>query len=165
MGKEKTTRSLGVSADLGARIYDTYFKAVPSVKETLNSAKRLATRRGYIRTLLGRRRRFVTMQKSKYGEGEEPTGVHAALNARLQGGAADVIKKGMLMCYQAGLFDDDACGIPHLTVHDELDWSQRPTQKSKDAFQEAKRVLEHCVNLKVPLIMEMSTGKNWGDCL
>lgn len=162
MGKEKITRSLGVSADLAARLYEAYFKALPSVKATNQSAQRLASRRGYIKTLMGRRRRFPNMEDGKYGQ--QRAGTHAALNARLQGGAADVMKKGMLDCYTAGVFEPDACGIPSLTVHDELDWSRQRTAKATEAFKEAKHILETCVKLRVPLIMEMSTGANWGDC-
>jgi len=163
MGRDKTIRSLGVSADLGIRLYDAYFKAFPSVKATNQSAQRLATRRGYIKTLMGRRRRFTQMKEGKYGE--ERVGTHAALNARLQGGAADVMKKGMVDCYNAGLFEEDACGTPHLTVHDELDWSAHDTPRAEAAFAEAKRTLEQCAKLRVPLIVEMSSGANWGECL
>ena len=67
-------------------------------------------------------------------------------------------------CYKAGLFAEDACGIPHLTVHDELDWSQQPGERVAKAFDEAQHVLENCVKLKVPLSVKMSTGKNWGAC-
>jgi DNA polymerase I-like protein with 3'-5' exonuclease and polymerase domains len=152
MGRDKLTRSLGVEPDLGARLYDAYFEALPSVKATYNSASRLATRRSYIRTLLGRRRRFT---------GDDP-GVHKALNACLQGSAADVIKKAMLDCWTAGLFADDACGIPHLTVHDELDWSCAEGRTA--AFAAAKHIMETCVDVKVPLLLELSEGTNWGDC-
>lgn len=152
MGREKTTRSLGVSQDLGERLYDAYFEAMPSVKRTYKSAERLARRRGYIKTLLKRRRRFV--------DGE---GTHKALNARLQGGAADVMKKAMVDCYRAGVFD--ATGIPHLTVHDELDWSDDGTERAAEGFREAERIMTTCVPLRVPLLLEMSTGAHWGECL
>ena len=129
---------------------------MPSVKETYNSAQRLASRRGYITTILKRRRRFT---KSKDGDAEN---THKALNACLQGGAADIMKAGMLACYKAGVFKDT--GTPHLTVHDELDWSDPQTDASRKAFIEAKRILEQCVQLRVPLVAEMTSGKNWGEC-
>lgn len=151
MGKDKLIRSLGVSADLGARLYEAYFEAMPSVKKTYKSAERLAKRRGYIKTLLGRRRRFT-----------EDEGAHKALNARLQGGAADVMKKGMHDCYHAGVFE--YTGTPHLTVHDELDWSDDQSPRAAEAFKEAEHILTTCVPLKVPLMLGVSTGANWGEC-
>ena len=162
MGVEKVIRSLGVSPDVGRRLYEAYFEALPSVKKTNQSAQRLAARRGYIKTILGRRRRFDRWEDGKYGK--QRAGTHAALNACLQGGAAETLKKGMVECYKAGLFAEDACGIPHLTVHDELDWSQQPGERVAKAFDEAQHVLENCVKLKVPLSVKMSTGKNWGAC-
>jgi DNA polymerase-1 len=106
---------------------------------------------------MGRRRRFT-----KIKDGER-VGSHAALNACLQGTAADILKKGMLDCYRAGVFAEDACGIPHLTVHDELDWSDPGTERSTAAFAEAKYILENCIKLRVPLLVKMSSGANWGE--
>jgi DNA polymerase I-like protein with 3'-5' exonuclease and polymerase domains len=162
MGRDKLIRSLGVSADVGTRLYEAYFEALPCIKDTLQSASRLAARRGYIKTLLGRRRRFSRMEEGFYG-GQQRAGTHKALNARLQGGAADVMKKGMVDCYQAGVFD--ATGIPHLTVHDELDWSDDQSPRAAEGFKEAKHLLENCVKLKVPLLVKMDEGENWGTCL
>lgn len=163
MGKDKTTRSLGVSPEIGARLYDAYFKAMPSVKETNQLAQRIANRKGYIKTRLKRRRRFPKMKESKFGKGEERVGVHAALNARLQGGAADVLKKGMVNCHKAGLFEPDACGYLHLTVHDELDISTPRTARAAQATAEMKHIMETCVKLKVPLIFQLTKGSNWGE--
>jgi DNA polymerase I-like protein with 3'-5' exonuclease and polymerase domains len=163
MGEEKVTRSLGISPDVGARLYKAYFTALPCVKETSRGATRLAARRGYIHTFLGRRRRFTNFEQGRFGQ--QRVGTHAALNACLQGTAADIIKKGMLLCYRAGLFAEDACGIPHLTVHDELDWSRKPGPKAAQAFVEVKRIMENCVKLKVPLLAVMSTGATWGECI
>ncbi len=152
MGEDKLVRSLGVEMDVGQRLYEAYHEATPSVRKTFQSAERLAKRRGYIKTILGRRRRFRTNDAS-----------HKALNACLQGGAADILKKGMLDCYRAGVFDET--GIPHLTVHDELDWSAEPGDKATAAFAEAKHLMETCIpQIKVPLIFDMSEGTNWGDC-
>lgn len=161
MGKDKTTRSLGVSPDLGTRLYDAYFAAMPAVKHTYRSAQRLAERRGYIKTILGRRRRFELVEGgTKYGEQRD--GTHKALNARLQGSAADVMKKAMVDCHKAGVFA--ATGVPHLTVHDELDWSDPRTKESAEAFAEAERIMTQCIPLRVPLMVDVSVGANWGEC-
>lgn len=151
MGKGKLTRSLGVSLDVGERLYNAYHTSIPAVKATYNSAARLARRRGYIRTLLGRRRHF---------EGGE--GAHRALNGVLQGTAADILKKGMRDMHAAGI--TKVLGAPHLTVHDELDWSDPQTRESEEAFLELENnILVNCVKLRVPLLVNVSTGANWGE--
>jgi DNA polymerase I-like protein with 3'-5' exonuclease and polymerase domains len=152
MGRDKVVRSLDLSEDLGNRLYDAYFEAMPFVKRTYKSAERLAKRRGYIKTILGRRRRFGPDDST-----------HKALNACLQGSAADVIKKAMAECYAAGVFD--CTGIPHLTVHDELDWSDDGSKEAQEAFAEAERIMASCVPVRVPLLVDMSSGAHWGDCL
>lgn len=162
MGKEKLTRSLGVSPDVGAQLYEAYFEALPAVRETLQSAQRLAARRGYIKTILGRRRRFNRLETDQFGV-EQRSHTHKALNACLQGGAADIIKKGMVDCFEAGVFE--VTGVPHLTVHDELDFSDENTAATEQAFKETKHILETCVSLQVPLEVKMDVGATWGDCL
>jgi DNA polymerase I-like protein with 3'-5' exonuclease and polymerase domains len=152
MGRDKVVRSLDLSEDLGNRLYDAYFEAMPFVKRTYKSAERLAKRRGYIKTILGRRRRFGPDDST-----------HKALNACLQGSAADVIKKAMAECDAAGVFD--YTGIPHLTVHDELDWSDDGSKEAQEAFAEAERIMASCVPVRVPLLVDMSSGAHWGDCL
>lgn len=162
MGKDKTVRSLGVDEATGARLYDAYFTAFPSVRATNKAAQRLAQRRGYVKTILGRRRRFNRMEKDPGHGGESRTGVHAALNASLQGSSADIIKRAMVQCYEGGVFADT--GIPHLTIHDELDWSNDRSERAQVAFMEAKRVMQECVPCNVPILTEEAEGANWGEC-
>lgn len=151
MSRDKTTRSLGVSEDLGDRLYEAYHSAMPSVKKTYRAAERLAKNRGYIRTILNRRRRFKNAEYT-----------HKALNSILQGGAADVMKRAMYDIYRAGL--TKVLGPPHLTVHDELDWSDPQTKESKEAFEEVERIMVTCIPLRIPLMIDVSTGRNWGEC-
>jgi len=164
MGEEKTIRSLGVGLEKGKQLYDGYHRALPFVKETYKSAQRLAKRRGYIKTILGRRRRFDRMEADKFNEGAmQRAGVHVALNACLQGSAADIAKKAAVDCYEAGLFD--VTGIPTLFVHDEFDFDEdQDTKRVQEAFAEVKRIMETCVPCKVPIIADVSWGANWGEC-
>lgn len=151
MGEDKLIRSLGVGQDLGRRLYAAYHQAMPMVKATYDSADRLARRRGYIKTILKRRRRF------KNGEG-----THAALNALLQGTAADIIKKAMHDIWGSGVCD--FIEVPYLTVHDELDWNDPGTPQTDAAFKEVEHILENCVRLRVPLLVDKTIGANWGQC-
>lgn len=151
MGEDKLIRSLGVSMDMGKRLYSAYHQAMPFVNATAKGAERLAKRRGYIKTILKRRRRF-----------KDPEKAYSALNALLQGTAADIIKKGMRDMWKAGLCDERVIGVPHLQVHDELDWSDPDTPESKEAFKEVEHILETCVPLRVPLLVDVAIGENWG---
>lgn len=164
MGRDKTTRSLGVSPELGERLVTAYHTAMPSVKATYDEIQRRVQRRGYVKTLLGRRRRFDTMEENKFRGGQQRAGVHKSLNALLQGGAADIMKKAMYECFKAGLFAPGLCGTPHLTVHDELDWSDEGTPRSAEAFKEVERIMTTCVDVRVPLMLDMVVGANWGEC-
>lgn len=157
MGKDKTTRSLGVAPEVGLKLYNAYHTALPAVRETSNECSRLASRRGFIRTILNRRRRFESRNEDQQREG-----THKALNSLLQGGAADVMKKAMHDIYKAGIYD--VIGVPHLTVHDELDGSDDGSKEAAEAYTEAKRIMETCIKLKVPLRVDEAVGSNWGEC-
>lgn len=151
MGKTKLIRSLGTSVSLGTQLFNAYHEAMPMVQATYDGAERLAKRRGFIRTILKRRRRFHRREDCR-----------KALNALLQGSAADTMKKGMVDMWRAGICD--VIGAPHLTVHDELDNSDPGTPESDEAFAEMKNILETCVQMRVPLLVDVSIGNNWGDC-
>lgn len=163
MGKGKTVRSLGVDTDIGIRLYDAYHEALPCVKKTYQSAQRLASRRGYIKTLMQRRRRYDQWETDPDTKVKKRAFTHTALNARLQGGAADIIKRAMVECYRAGIYT--VIGAPHLTIHDELDNSDDESPEMRAAYAEEKRIMETCVRLKVPLLVDDSSGAHWGECL
>lgn len=91
--------------------------------------------------------------------------VHTALNAELQGSAADILKRAMLDIWEAGLCDPSVLGAPLLTVHDELDWSVPPDQR--DAFEETIRIMEQVYSDRlngVPLEVDSALGANWAEC-
>lgn len=85
---------------------------------------------------------------------------HKALNALLQGGAADVMKTAMVKIWESGICD--VLGAPLLTVHDELDWSVPNTKEGREALAESKHIMENCVDLKIPLRVEQEDGETWG---
>lgn len=170
----KLAASLGLSVEDAQPLFDAYHAGVPFVQETFDKFQRQARATGEVRTILGRRRRFdlfgprsfdstgtgLPMDKAieRWGRGNiRRLDVHKGLNQRLQGSAADIMKQAMVDCYESGAFD--ATGVPLLTVHDELDFSAPPDVPE---FAEVRRIMETCVELKVPLICEPSTGPNWG---
>lgn len=149
MGEELLASILGVSSEKARELIDAYHKGVPFVRYTANMASKRAQKREYIHTLLGRRRRF-------------PGGnfTHKALNALLQGGNADIMKKAMVLIWKSGVCD--VLGAPLLTVHDELDWSVPKSAIAEEAMREVHHIMETCVTIKVPIIAAREEGVDWG---
>lgn len=148
MGIEKLCRELGMSYDEGEAFLIEYNHRVPFIKQTLYAVKNKAEARGYVKTILGRRRRFPDKNYS-----------YKALNAVIQGSAADIMKKSMKDAWDAGVYDEL---IPLLTVHDEMDVSVPQTKKGNEAFRELADIMKDTVQLKVPVGVDMEQGDNWG---
>jgi len=183
MGRKKLIKSLmlyfGAStAETEANLlYDNYHKANAFVAPTMEAASNEVVMHGYASTVLGRRTRFVLWEPAVYGEYGPPlpyeaalrqygsrikrSGLHKAINYKLQGSAADQIKKGMRDCFVAGVFD--ATGYPMLQVHDELVFDHLDTPAFEEAFQEAKHILETCIPVRVPIVFEYKDGATWAD--
>lgn len=149
MGEELLASILGVSKERALDLINAYHRGVPFVRHTANMVSKRAKVRGYIHTLLKRRRRF-------------PDGffTHKALNALLQGGNADIMKAAMVMIWKSGVCD--VLGAPLLTVHDELDWSVPKTAAAAEAMKEVHHIMETCVQLRVPIIAAREFGADWG---
>lgn len=180
MSQPKLVLDLGLTPAKGKELFNAYHKAAPFVRSTMDAASRMVHQHGYITTVLGRRSEFKIWGPkgqnpdrkwaptweaayARWGYEIERQHTHKAINRRLQGSAADVMKKGMVDAYEAGLFADDACGIPGLTVHDELDFDDTGDPNA-ECWNELKRVLENALPLRVPVRYDMSIGPNWGAC-
>jgi DNA polymerase I-like protein with 3'-5' exonuclease and polymerase domains len=170
MGIEKMAAKLNLPIDTTKTLYQMYHKKIRYMKPLAIDLMNLAATRGYIKTILNRRRRFdswVPPGKHEekiiplpYEEAKEKWGLplkraftHKALNGLIQGSAADMIKKAMLDCYHAGY-------VPHLTVHDELDLT---TNSPKERLM-IKDIMLNALKLEVPLKVDSFVAKNWGEC-
>lgn len=178
MGLDKLARALGLSSAEGKKIIDIYFESLPYVKTTLEYYSNAAGRDGFVQTILGRRSRFnhyvpstrggrskqplpYAQAIAMYGQRIERVGLHKAVNRVLQGSAADLMKKAMVDCYDAGLFDEL---MPCLTVHDELDWSDPCTPRTDEQFREIRHIMETAIpGLSVPIICATDRGPDWGS--
>lgn len=147
MGKAKMATDLGLTDSAAALLMGQYYAALPFLRQTGNEAKNVAERRGYIKTLLNRRRRFIDKRWT-----------YKALNALIQGSAADVMKKAMVDAWRSGVFD---VLVPHLTVHDELDCSVPEGKAGDEAVAELKRICENTIPLRVPLVAECELMETW----
>ncbi len=173
MGNKKLASELGLDQEDAAALFNRYHDKVPFVKELSRQVSNVASSRGYIKTLLGRKRRFNLWEpRDSWGEKAYSLSecyshypkqelkrayTHTAMNALIQGSSADITKSAMIKIYEAGLLDEIDL---KLTVHDELDFSvSRDKQK---CFDESLQIMKTCVNLKVPLKVDVEKGDNWG---
>lgn len=172
-GEEKLAFLLGVSRDEARSLLRDYETRAPFVKGLFRQAMDYVAKHGEIRTLLRRRRHFPHFEeriKNDKGVWEEVItldkgrGVraftHAALNALIQGSAADIMKKAMVLIRKSGVAS--VLGCPLLTVHDELAHSVPKTKAGREAIAEVRRIMETCVSLAVPLRADGKLGPNWG---
>ncbi|MBF0264949.1 MAG: DNA polymerase I [Gammaproteobacteria bacterium] len=140
-----------------------YFDRYPGVKEYMDSMAEYARDKGYVETILGRRLYLADInaknaQRRKYAE-------RTAINAPMQGSAADIIKKAMLsvdswLNSQEKSDSEDIKMI--MQVHDELVF-EVPVQQLDSATQQIKQLMESAATLKVPLIVDVGQGKNWDE--
>lgn len=131
------------------RVLEVYGEKFPAAKKLMTSVGDVAKSRGYIYTLLKRRRRF-----------SKDDSTHKALNALLQGSAADIMKKAMVEVWKSGVCD--TLGAPLLTVHDELNFSVPQTKEGTEAILEVRRLMETAVPMVVPTICDFERGPDWG---
>ena len=148
---------LGILPDEAQEFIDAYFTSFPGVKEFMASVVREAYRDGYTMTLLGRRRYIeeLTHRNPRVRQ----MGERQALNAPIQGTAADIIKLAMIKV-DHGLAEAGLGARMVLTVHDELLF-EVPDAES-DATKEAVRsLMEQAYPLDVPLKVDLALGANW----
>jgi DNA polymerase I len=161
-GQQAFGLSQGLSIDYqeAAAFIDTYFKRYKKVKEFLQFCKEAAQTTGRAITLTGRQRPIPEINSKNpllRAQAER-----LAINTPLQGTAADLIKIAMLQVDQL-LLKKPELGFMILQIHDELLF-EIPDQKASILSKEVKNIMENVFTLKVPLIVDISIGKNWGEC-
>jgi len=152
-------KQLNVSRGLAQEYIDLYFSRYPGVLHYMQDTKEQAKSTGYVETLLGRRLYLPDInarngQLRQYAE-------RTAINAPMQGTAADIIKTAMIQIekwLQTCEFDIQML----MQVHDELVFEVAEDQLEAVKV-EIKRLMESALELKVPLIVEIGQGKNWDE--
>jgi DNA polymerase I-like protein with 3'-5' exonuclease and polymerase domains len=180
MGEPTMAANLGRSLEDVKPLFTQYHSRLPFIKDIYDECDRRAGHRKWIKTYLGRRRRWnryestnwgqsreegsftEAVAREKYGErGYRVANTHKALNALLQGSAADIMKIAMVKIWEtAGIID--ILGAPLLTVHDELNWSVPRTLEAQQAHEEARLIMENCAPLNLPILCDSDHGANWG---
>lgn len=150
--------SLGIAREDAKRYIESYFQQYPGIKQYMETTKQFAHEHGYVKTLFGRKC-FVPgiLTKGPMRAFAE----RAAINAPLQGTAADIIKRAMI-ALQRQLQQTIPEAKLVLQVHDEL-LLEVPEALAEKAMQMTKSVMQQAVKLSVPLVVEAKAGKNWGE--
>lgn len=175
MGKKKLAAELGLSYDDAEMLFEKYHRNVPFVQALNNQVVALASSRGYIRTLLGRRRHFNLYEPGGWDNFGKPAYpyekakevykdlplkrayTHKALNCLIQGSAADVTKAAMLEVWDNKVMDIG------LTIHDELDFSVPKSKEGEEKLKEVVHLMKNAVKLNVPLQVDVERGASWGE--
>ena len=148
---------LDISRDEARQLIDGYFETFPRVKDYMEQAKETARRQGYVTTLLGRRRYLPDIKSANAtvrGFAERN-----AINAPIQGTAADIIKVAMIRIFQR--FQQEGIRSKMiLQVHDELNFSVVPEEKEKVEHIVLEE-MQNAFEMKVPLVADSGFGKNW----
>jgi DNA polymerase-1 len=139
---------------------EAYFRQFPGVKSYLDGIRRLAAEQGYVETLLGRRRYFPTL-KNQSNRNIRNREEREAINAPIQGTAADIMKIAMLRVPLA-IAEAGLSGRMLLQVHDEL-VLEAPESELGATAGVVRKVMEDAYQLNAPLQTEARCGHNWGD--
>lgn len=153
------SQSLHISMAEARDMIDRYYEAYPGVRTFLDNVVARAKQTGYAETMYGRRRHIPELKAKNpqlRGFGER-----TAMNHPMQGTAADIIKIAMARVSRR-LEEEGFAAHMILQVHDELDF-ECPVDEVKRLTTMVRDVMEHVVDLRVPLIAEASTGITWAD--
>ena len=176
--EKKLQKMMGLTDQESSVFFSAYHSGLPYIKATMRHCSEQAEARGYTQTILGRRvafdhfePKFSTKGTSRlpalpyekalqsYGVNIKRSYLHKALNAVIQGSAADLMKMAMLKCWQEGVFAET--GVPRMVIHDELTFSVREGFSEK-SFSAMKHIMETAIPFKVPILVEGEKGSSWG---
>ena len=150
-------RNLGIDNTAAKNYITRYFERYPGVKRYMDETRQLAKAQGYVETVFGRR---LMLPEINSPNGPRRQGAErAAINAPMQGTAADLIKKAMVAVQQA-LDTEQRASRMVLQVHDEL-VLEVPQAELDWAKVEVPRLMAGVAQLKVPLLAEVGVGANW----
>ena len=152
-------RQLGIEQSEARAYIDAYFERYPGIRDYMERTKKFCRENGYVTTLFGRRCHMPGINDrnpAKRGFMER-----AAINAPLQGAAADIIKRAMIRIPKA-LEDAGLTARMLLQVHDELVFEVADDEVDATAAV-ARRVMEGAAQLSVPMVVDTGAGANWAD--
>lgn len=171
MGFVKLAAKLGLDLEEAKKLLKVYHEGVPYVKKLEERCMEIVQAQGFIRTVLGRKRRFKLWEPKDWerkrgsvpvesydlavemwGQNVERSNAHKALNAICQGSAADQTKTAIVLLDEIGL-------TPQIQVYDELG---QTIWNDKDAYR-IKEVMEHAIEFEIPHVADPEVGRSWGE--
>ncbi len=152
-------KQLGISRGAAQHYVELYFERYPGVKQYMERTQQQAREQGYVETLFGRRLYLPEInsrngQRRQYAE-------RTAINAPMQGTAADIIKRAMIAVDRA-LLEGDYGAMMIMQVHDELVFEVRE-DRLDPLVALVREKMESAAQLDVPLIVDVGSGDNWDD--
>jgi DNA polymerase-1 len=151
------SQTIGIPQSEARDFIKTYFEKYPGVKDYIDTTEKLAADRGYLTTLLGRRRDFS--QLASLTGPQRARVEREAINMPIQGTAADIMKQAMINLH-AELKQRKLQTKMLLQVHDEL-VLEAPEEEVVEAAKLAKEVMCNAFELRVPVKVEVEVGQNW----
>lgn len=159
IGEFSLAQDIKVTRKTAKEYIESYFETYPDIKKYLDGAVEFAKENGYVKTLAGRRRYIPEIKSSNFNL--RSFGERVAMNAPIQGYAADIIKIAMVRVYER-LKSENLESKLILQVHDELiiDAKENEVEKVKTILKEE---MENAVSLKIPLVVDMKSAESWYD--
>lgn len=154
------SRQLNIGAGEAKKYMDLYFERYPGVLRYMENTRQLAASKGYVETLEGRR---LWLPDIKSGNAiRRKAAERAAINAPMQGTAADIIKRAMIAVDNWLEQQNDNAVRMIMQVHDELVFEVK-AGAVEEASQKIRALMEGSVQLDVPLLVEVGVGDNWDE--
>jgi DNA polymerase I-like protein with 3'-5' exonuclease and polymerase domains len=157
MRLQTMTETFGWSKEEAERITALYHDGAPFVKATMDKVSEVIVKRGYIKSLAGRHGHLQCFNGKV-----DTRSSYKGFNKLIQGSAADMMKKALVMLDERGLFDYFPL---YLTVHDEIDFGIPKKREALLRLAEVQDVMEHTFPLSVPIRVDPEAGPDWGHVI
>lgn len=154
------SKQLGVSRQDAEHYIDTYFQRYPGVLNYMEQTREAAHQQGYVETLFGRRLYLPEINVRQMAR--RKAAERMAINAPMQGSAADIIKKSMIAIHDWQIQQTNPIAQLIMQVHDELVFEVEENAVD-EALEKIKYFMEHTVELSVPLLVSSGVGLNWDE--
>jgi DNA polymerase I-like protein with 3'-5' exonuclease and polymerase domains len=157
MQLQTMTETFGWSKEEAERITALYHDGAPFVKATMDKVSEVIVKRGYIKSLAGRHEHL-----QQFNGKVDTRSSYKGFNKLIQGSAADMTKKALVVLDERGLFDYFPL---YLTVHDEIDFGIPKKREALLRLAEMQDVMEHTFLLSVPIRVDPEAGPDWGHVI
>lgn len=152
-------RALNISRGAAQDYIDLYFERYPGVLEYMDRTRSIAADQGYVETIFGRRLYLPEIKASNFQRRQAAE--RTAINAPMQGSAADIIKHAMI-AVDAWLAGSETGAIMTMQVHDEL-VLEVPEEQTEAVSTKMKSLMAGAADLAIPLVVEVGIGDNWDE--